>query len=232
MGILQRINYSDEEQILLTRQRTLQKLVGILGVLLPVMLYVFLYTDTGYGRPLESLSHYYFTRVSGIFVITVSLLAVFLIIYKGKEPIDFLLSTTAGLSALLVVLFPTDNIAPEASGYRCAVTTLRDSDARMHFHYIAASVFLVSLAAIALFIFTKSDQPRPYRTAQKNTRNICYRICGVLMLTALATALLGHLQVIKIPIFGESLTFWMETIAVESFGLAWLIKAEVFFKDK
>lgn len=27
------------------------------------------------------------------------------------------------------------------------------------------------------------------------------------------------------------LTFWMETLAVESFGFAWLIKGETMFKD-
>jgi hypothetical protein len=35
--------------------------VGVLGIALPVLLYVFLWIDTSYGKPLESISHYYFT---------------------------------------------------------------------------------------------------------------------------------------------------------------------------
>jgi len=50
------------------------------------------------------------------------------------------------------------------------------------------------------------------------------------MVTALITALLGNYNMIHLPVFDDSLTFWMETIAVESFGFAWLIKAELFFK--
>jgi hypothetical protein len=92
-------------------------------IALPVLLYVFLRLDTGYARPLESISHYYFTRVSGIFVIVVSLLAIFLIIYKGNHPVDFILSTLAGACALLLVLFPTSNIDLLSPSCRVSVTT-------------------------------------------------------------------------------------------------------------
>ena len=30
----------------------------------------------------------------------------------------------------------------------------------------------------------------------------------------------------------HQLTFWMEALAVESFGFSWLIKGETLFKDK
>src|SRR6478735_2916006 len=107
MEILKQIDNSDPNEILVTQQITLRKLIGFLGILLPILLYVFLLIDIHYAKPLESISHYYFTRVSGIFVITVSLLAIFLIIYKGKERVDFIFSTLAGISALLLLLFPT-----------------------------------------------------------------------------------------------------------------------------
>ena len=233
MNLLKHIDYSETNKILLTGQNTLRKLVGILGVFLPIFLYLFLRIDTGYKKPLESISHYYFTRVCGIFLITVSLLAFFLIIYKGKQLIDFFLSTTAGVFALVLLLFPTDNIDPKSDGFVCSVTALKHpADFRVHLHYISASIFLLSLACIALFLFTKSDKPRALRTKQKKIRNVFYIICGAIMIAALLTAFLGYKKVIKLPVFGGSITFWMETIAVESFGFAWLIKAEVFFKDK
>ncbi len=232
INFLKKVDFSDTTQIALTQQNTLRKLVGVLGVFLPLLLYLFLLIDSGFGRPLESISHYYYTRVSGLFVITVSLLAIFLIIYKGKKPIDFVMSTIAGVFALFVVLFPTCNIDTNSDGHVCSVTTLRDSDFRMAFHYISAAIFLLTLSFMTLFIFTKSDKPVEERTAQKRIRNIFYRICGIIMILALLLAFFCHKEVIDLPIFGDSLTFWMETIALESFGFAWLIKAEVFFKDK
>src|SRR5688572_4555111 len=233
MDLLKQIDNSDPNEILVTQQNTLRKLIGVLGILLPVFLYIFLLFDIGYAKPLESISHYYFTRVSGIFVITVSLLAIFLIIYKGKERIDFIFSTIAGLSALLLLLFPTSNIDPNSDCSACAVTNLKQSDFRVTFHYIASAIFLLSLAFMSLFVFTKSDKPKPLRTEQKNIRNVFYRILGIVMIAALIIAFLGKfLAESNDPVLGNSLTFWMETVAVECFGLSWLIKAEVFFKDK
>lgn len=233
MEPLKEIDYSNPNEILITQQNTLRKLIGFSGILLPVLLYVFLLIDIGYAKPLESISHYYFTRVAGIFVITVSLLAIFLIIYKGKEPIDFILSTIAGVSALLLLLFPTSNIDPASESFQTSVTTLKPSDFRVIFHYITSSIFLVSLACMALFVFTKSDKPSALRTSQKKIRNAIYRICGIVMFLALVIAFLWEFFIkTNFPIFGDSLTFWMETIAVECFGFSWLIKAEVFFKDK
>lgn len=233
MDLLDKIDYSKPDEILVTQQNTLRKLIGILGILLPIALYVFLRIDIGYAKPLESISHYYFTRVSGIFVITVSLLAIFLIIYKGKDPIDSILSTIAGLAALLLILFPTSNIDPKADWFVCSVTTLKESPFRITFHYIASAIFLLSLAFMAMFVFTKSDKPEPLRTRQKKIRNAVYRICAMVMFAALITAFIGHISgKTDFPMVGTSLTFWMETIAVISFGFSWLVKAEVFFKDK
>lgn len=233
MNLLKEVDFTKnaENEILLTRQNTLRLLVGVLGIVLPILLYVFLWVDTNYTTPLESISHYYFTRVSGIFTITISLLAMFLIIYKGKELVDFILSTVAGVFALLVVLFPTSNIDRMSPDFACSVTTLNTNEFRTTQHYISAAIFLLSLAAMALFVFTRSDKTKSM-TPQKKIRNFCFRLCGSLMVAALVTALLGNYNVIHLPVFGDSLTFWMETIAVESFGFAWLIKAEVFFKDK
>ncbi len=89
------VDFTEEGKIGLTNQKTLQKLIGLLDVYLPVLLLVFLMVDNGHSKPLESISHYYFSRVSSLFVIIVSLLAIFLLVYKGKKPIDFYLSCIA-----------------------------------------------------------------------------------------------------------------------------------------
>ncbi len=106
-----KLDYEENDTIWLSEQKTLRILVGLLGVLLPIFLYGFLLIATGHTSPLDSISHYFYTRVSSVFIIIVSLLAVFLLVYKGKASIDFYLSSIAGIFALLLLLFPTDNIS-------------------------------------------------------------------------------------------------------------------------
>ena len=164
-----KVDYKEDNSIWLTNSLTLRKIIGIMGISMPLLLFGFQYQDTGFQYPLESISHYYYTRVSGVFVIILSLLAFFLIVYKGKDPIDFYISLFAGIFALLTVLFPTNNITniccDPAKKY--AVTILPLSDFRMYFHYIAAALFFLCLSCISFFLFTKSNKSPDERGRQK-----------------------------------------------------------------
>jgi len=227
-------DYNNANSIWLSSSLTLRKMVGVLGMGMPILLYSFLYLDCGLIVPLESISHYYFTRVSGIFIIILSLLGFFLIIYKGKNPTDFYISLAAGLFALLTVLFPTNNITNTCCDptKEYAVTVLKASAFRMYFHYTAAALFFLCLSYMSLFLFTKSNKAPNERGRQKIIRNRIYRTCGVIILLALLFLFAGSLKLFPTSYFkAYPLTFWMETIAIESFGLAWLIKGETFFKD-
>lgn len=232
---MMRLDYkNNNEEVWLTSQGSLRVLVGLLGVLLPLLLLLVTYIDARYSSPLYSISHYYFTRASSIFVIILSLLAVFLLIYKGKEPIDFYVSSIAGIFALCVVLFPTSTISeklPDAD-HIYSMTVFRANTARVIFHYVSAAIFLSCLAYMAIFIFTRSDSEPRERTRNKRRRNRIYRVCGVIMLIAILIILANVLKIISDDVFTNyHITFWMETIAVESFGFAWLVKAQVFFPD-
>lgn len=228
-------DYSRTGDIALKNQNTLRRFVGILGILLPFLVCLFLQLTNNFDLLLPSLSHYYFTRAGSIFEIVVSLLAIFLLIYKGEEFIDFILSVIAGVSALLMLIFPTGNL----KGYNhstqyddVAVTCFLQSDFRPKFHYGCAALFLLCLAAMALFLFTKSSHAPKFRTKNKKRRNRIYRVCGILMLLALITAFLGFLGVIHDDFYeAHYLTFWMEFVAIESFGIAWMVKGELVFKD-
>jgi|SRR5690242_1498549 len=229
-------NYSNTGDIALKNQSTLRKLVGALGILLPLLVFLFLKIANGFDLVLPSISHYYFTRAASLFEIIVSLLAVFLLVYKGEQPIDYALSSIAGISALLMLLFPTSNL----HGYNdttkydsVAVTFFNQSDFRPKFHYACAALFLLCLATMALFVFTKSSQPPARRTRNKRKRNRIYRTCGVIMLAALCVAFAGFLNIIPPDFYDANhLTFWMETLSVEAFGIAWMVKGEIVLKDK
>jgi hypothetical protein len=231
---LLKIDYEEKNTIWLTNSLTLRKIIGVLGMAMPLLLFILLYFDNGLQHPLESISHYYYTRVGSVFVITLSLLAFFLIVYKGKEPIDFYISLFAGVFALLVVLFPTNNITDICGDAtkKYAVTILPKSDFRMYFHYTVAGLFFLCLSYMSFFLFTKSDKSPSKRGLKKRIRNRIYRTCGILTVLAILILFTGSLKIIPSEYFKEyPLTFWMETLAVESFGLAWLIKGETLFKD-
>ncbi|MBC7868452.1 MAG: hypothetical protein H7X88_13035 [Gloeobacteraceae cyanobacterium ES-bin-316] len=231
------LDFAEKDTIWLQKQDTLRRLVGLLGIGLPVLLYLGLWIDTGHYLPITSISHYYLTRVGSLFVIIVSLLAIFLLVYKGKDRLDFYLSSLAGLSALCVLLFPTNNIVEATNAahhtHPYAVTILKVSDTRMIFHFIAAAIFLLSLAAMSFFLFTKSDKPKELRTREKKIRNRIYRTTAVIMVLAIAVIFSSIWDLID-PVFYNkyALTFWMEAIAVWSFGISWLIKGKMMMKDE
>ena len=225
----------EKDKIWLSEQKSLRKLVGVLGMLLPLLLYLFLYFASGHGRPLESVSHYYFTRSSVIFSVILSLLAIFLLLYKGKDPVDFVVSAAAGIFALCVLIFPTTNLAESCCDENAAyaITFLKvNGDVRSTFHFISAGIFLACLAYMSIFLFTKSDKTVSERTREKKARNRIYRVCGVLMILAILVVV-APASIID-PVFYKTnhLTFWMETLAVESFGFSWLVKGEFILKDK
>ena len=228
------VDFEDKNNIWLTNSYTLRKLIGIFGMSLPLLLFVFLYIDNGLNQPLESISHYYYTRVSGIFVSILSILAIFLIIYKGKESIDFYISLIAGIFALCVVFFPTGNISDiccdPSKNY--SVSILQPSKFRETFHYISAGIFLFCLSYMSIYLFTKSDKFHKDRGSKKIIRNRIYRVCGVLMIISILIIFASSFDKIR-ELFhiGSQITFWMETLAIESFGFSWLIKGKTLFQD-
>jgi hypothetical protein len=182
--------------------------VGVLGALLPVVLYVsrFFYGD--HGLP-DSISAFYFTPMRDFLVGTLCAQGVFLFCYRYARR-DNWLSTLAGVLVVVVALNPT--AAPGAP------TTFWNV-----LHVVAAGGFYVVLAYFALFLFTRSDQPvRP--GSRKALRNTIYRVCGVVIVVCMAVALV----LLRSPVH---LLFWWEATASLAFSFAWLVKGGLFFAD-
>lgn len=229
------VDFYNENSPWLTSTKTLMKLVGVLGMLLPILIYLFLYISSGHTEVLESISHYFYTRSNPIFIIIISLMAIFLMIYKNKAPIDFYLSFIAGFAALIVLLLPTSSIITSCDNFcnEYVMGYIENDKTRIWTHYIAAAIFLGILNYMCFFLFTKSDKSKEFRTAQKNKRNKIYVFCGALMTLALVVIMLGLLKVIPNDIYvNNNLTFWMEILALEAFGFSWIVKGEFILKDK
>lgn len=86
----------------------IRKIIGILGILLPILIFAF------YGELLSSISHYYYTKSTVFFIAILFAFGLLLISYKGYEKdkdteklSDNLITHIGGVAALLVVLLPT-----------------------------------------------------------------------------------------------------------------------------
>ena len=73
------LNYNSDNGVWLHQGKTLRKIVGTAGMLLPILLLVISLTFFELPGPLASISHYYYTRAATLFTIIVSLIGIFLI---------------------------------------------------------------------------------------------------------------------------------------------------------
>jgi hypothetical protein len=186
-----------------------------------------------------SISAYYHTGMREVFVAILAALGIFLLCYKGPERWDVIAAKLAGAAAILVALLPTHEASREATdtGERLpdSVTLFSGADAADPeiigtLNYVSAAVFFVTVALMAIFLFTRSRSAAP--TDRKRWRNLVYRLMGAAILLAIAAIAFDKLVLGSRWSDGTSFVFWMETVAVTAFGVAWLTKAEVILADR
>jgi hypothetical protein len=173
------------------------------------------------------LSGYYYTIDGTYLTGAMCAVGLFLFTYKGYDKLDRVLSKLAGIFAIVTALFPTN--CEHLSNY-CNVICKADSAISNTAHYLAAGIFLTSLAGMSLFLFTKSSEPKPL-PAPKRRRNALYIICGCIMVVCLI-----GIPLMKIPSVGAVLKpwkaeFWFESVTLVAFGISWLVKGGVGLKD-
>ena len=207
---------------------TLRKAVGWLGILLPAAMLTGNFLFGSCHSVQDSCSHYYFTVTGNLFIGILCAVAMFLLSYKGypDDVTDNILTSLAGICALGVAFFPTNNNSADS----CAIIDLPISAARNITHFVFATAFFIILAGISYFLFTKS---KGVKTERKKLRNRLYRICGIVIIICISLiALYG--------IFAKDVSwldkykpiFWLEWLALIAFGMSWLIKGELVLKDK
>lgn len=196
----------------------MRKLVGILGIALPIILLVG--AAVFRGLPVRSsISAYYYTNVEDALTGILFAIAMFLFCCNGYERIDTISTNIAAVGAIGVALFPCSlknlNLVPAAILSRrhpaVGVFQLPDNISGV-FHVAFASLFFLTIAFIAFFVFTKGDQ---------KARNVLYRVCAVIIVAMLI--LIAITEGVK-P--GSYLVFVFETAALWAFGVSWLVKGE------
>ena len=189
---------------------TLRKVVGVLGVALPIVVAVWGFTICGCFEP--SISDYYSLRTRDAFVGILFTIGWFLFTYHGYDRRDNIAGNIACIFALGVALFPNSG------------TPLQS-----HVHFASAVGLFLVLAYFSLVLFVKSSgNPTP----QKLMRNRVYRACGVIMLVCIALIGLCY-TVLSTPSFlSAKPVFWLESLALWAFGFSWFVKGEAILKDR
>ncbi len=201
---------------------SLRRMIGIIGMALPFVLIIGKIVVEGPNPKIQaSISSYYYTSMGDVFVGSLWAFGVFLWSYRGYNLWENRMGDAACIFALGVALFPT---TPEYNA------TSSDKFVGA-LHLISASLFFLTLAYFSLCLFTKT-KPNETPTPRKKKRNVIYIVCGWIMLVSVA--LIVVVKVMPDNPFVKNLdpVFWLESIAIEAFGVSWFIKGKTILQDQ
>ncbi|WP_230968829.1 hypothetical protein [Nitrogeniibacter aestuarii] len=144
-----------------------------------------------------------------------------------------LLGVIAGLSAIGIAIFPMDptfgRIVTESIPALKNGECLRDGTCYfphgilgLHLYFVAT--FFTVVFVLMWFRFSAFTPTNP--TPQKRIRNKVYRICAIVM--AASGVAMWWFSKIKLA----QGMFWSESLAVMAFAGAWLVKGQLFLRDR
>jgi hypothetical protein len=209
---------SKEENLYIISYKTLRIAVGILGITLPLILILGTLILDNEFPILNSISSYAHKRIGNGFVGIMCAVSLFMFSYLGHDFKDNFLGHLAGLFALGIAFFP-NNIADPW-------TTIPI------IHLCSAFLFFITLIFFSLWLFPKTDQE--ILSEQKKKRNMVFRICGYTMIICIALIFIYMAWIVKvIPNNGWfQPVFWLESFALLAFGISWVTKGQLIYKDK
>lgn len=220
-----------EKKSILASYLRIRKLIGTLGILLPILVFFF------HKDLLASISHYYYTESAVFFIAILSAFGFFLISYRGydKDPSremlsDNIITNISGFAVLIVVLIPTS--CADSGSEMISKTICNTGNYPMFghnetlwnvIHLVSAAVFLFTMGWMSVFRFTRTEDKEG-----KKLENTIYKCCGYAVWACIA--------VLLVQFVGDKLgadlhfstydVFIFETISVGAFGLSWLIKGK------
>jgi len=215
----------------------LRRWIGVLGITLPWSLYVgYRCFNVSFDAP-SSISHYYYTNMGTYFTAILSVVTIYLYAYRGYNLHDRIVTNFAAICASLVVFFPAN--MQQCNACSCFVANilfLPDNSVRNTIHYVAAILLFASFAYIALILFVKTDTTNASIVSkQKQQRNFIFKVCGYTIIVSMVSIYVFTETTLQYRSWVRDLhlnTFLFEAIALQAFGISWLIKGKTFFADK
>lgn len=232
----------DENQIVLN-YLTIRKIVGWLGILLPIILALACLLYPGCDIIQPSISDYHNTLSRDVFVGLLCAISLFLFSYKGYEPLDNWLANIVGILGFVVAFFPTYikknccTIYPHRAWDHVDLYEFDEWVGLVHLS--SAAVFLTLLGVYSWVLFTRSDKEENKRSSRKPRRNKVYRSCAFVIWVCVSLLIIYFLSGFsneerdtkyKIIIILECIALW-------AFGFSWLVKGKTmglikFLQDK
>jgi len=215
---------------------TMRRAIGILGITLPLIL---LAGSSLFGDCKEvqySISTYYHTNMRNVFVGFNCAVALFLFAYRGHDWKDNLVGYLGCIFVLGVAFLPSNMSSNPQS---CLIPGPEQHPLVGNLHNMCALLYFIILIVYALFLFPKTHMDmvtgeKMFMGRQKQRRNVVYYICGSVMTVSLLL-ILAYMWILGRYYHGlKSLhpVFWLESIMLISFGISWLTKGQLFFKDE
>jgi len=199
-------------------QAKTRRFLGNMGILLPILDWIGAVVFSGWSWNVLSISATHYAGSYLVFEGLMCVTGVFLIFYEGYDIRDKWFSRIAGIGGLILAFFPCAIEGGTIKNYFMLPANVTNI-----IHLIGAGVFFSSLFVIIFFQFTKTGGNI---TPQKIKRNRIYRICGVIMLSAIIAGFGSS------TLFGlQGILYLGESIALEAFGISWRVKGEAMMKD-
>lgn len=206
--------------------KTLRQSIGWLGISLPIVLILGGWIVQP-GHIEGSISSYYYTNMRDLLVGILGAVGVFLITYQGYDQVDNWVTNLSGLTAFGIALFPCEY--PFNRDMPVGVFHL-PSRISVYFHLISAACFFLLLSYNAFFLFTKTGAGKP--GPRKILRNLLYRLCGITIIACLIGIALYLWLWQETFLRNLAPILVLETLALWSFGVSWLIKGGSFLTDR
>lgn len=201
--------------------RRLRRVLGYLGIGLPVLLVGFSFIPFFKTEMQPTISDYFFTNLRDIFTGTLAAVGLFMICYKGHGnrsiwKNDQLLTNIAGVAAIGVALIP---VVPEIEPHWSYTLIPYAYPWLGWFHYGFAALLFGIFALLAINVFTLGQNEAKEIPVSTFNENHIYRFCGVSII----------ILIFLIPVSEVFELFTYSTLIFESFilfffGTAWLIK--------
>jgi hypothetical protein len=195
----------------------MRTLIGVLGIAFPLILVL----GNGILHLLEpaelvwfpsSISDFHGTRMQDWYSGILFVLGFFLLAYKGYGRDNWV----ANLGCLFAV-----------------ATAVFDSQAShvwmVWLHFLSALGLFAVFIVFSLLLFPQSKLKRQEFKAPQRRRNLIYALSGWSMVILIAALILCFLLGLEKVLGQLRLVFWVETLMLWSFGIAWLTKGQQFW---
>ena len=230
----------------LRRQRFLISVIGLTAILLPPAL-ILIDTTAPSSCFRNSLSHYYYSQRSGVFfVMTLAFIGTLLSAYQAEAQNVRRLAVFAGISGLVVAVFPTEGAGCTQAHFNARMFGLVDMKMPIvafdsgfvlfpgvgEIHYGAAFVLFSIMFYFCAVIFrrvgdkdTVAGTNKPLRV--KTKRNRIYAACAFVIAAAMIVMGLSMIEALR-HLFPQRVILYGEWAGLFAFGVAWLVKGRVF----